>query len=166
MRSDISEYFPIIIKGSGMESFPWKNVFTESNVPNIDAEESLTISFDDSNHLIITWGNECDGNISFGDEDKNILTEQLIKIFHGKLIVDCDYADIKKYLLAGGSILVVASAIVAYAAFGDHSGFRLRRIKVWLDPAGTEQILSWHDEYVQIIERKKRMAEAVRLLQQ
>ena len=47
--------------------------------------------------------------------------------------------DIKKYLLAGGSILVVASAIVAYAAFGDHSGFRLRRIKVWLDPASDSQ---------------------------
>ena len=99
MRPDISDLFPIVVKGSENKSFPWNNVFTESNAPDGGKDNCLTLSFDDSNHLVITYRNECEGNITFGDEDKSILTEQMIKILHGELLVDCDYSDMKDYLL-------------------------------------------------------------------
>ncbi|MCR5654999.1 MAG: putative lipid II flippase FtsW [Lachnospiraceae bacterium] len=51
-------------------------------------------------------------------------------------VADKDY---KKYLVMVGSVLAIGAAVVLYAALGDHSGFRLRRIQVWLDPASDSQ---------------------------
>ena len=98
MRLDISDHFPIIIKGFENDSLHWKKVFTENDVSKAAPKECVFLIFSDD-CLCITQQNECNGNIVFDDEDKNILTEQMIKLLHGELLVDCDCSDMKNYLL-------------------------------------------------------------------